>query len=238
MYSVLSLLYSARTRKIKFFVVLKGIMDPVLLFFIGVAGFVLFRLFSVLGTRTGHEARHEMDAGLQHSGKDEQNAELDRSDADEDEAPVRPVSTNARVLREADPAFDENQYLAGAREAYEMIVEAFAAGDLKSIRSFLGDSVYDAFKQAVVSREEARQTADVKFVGIEHAAIVDARADDDWMTAVTEFTSNQVRVTRDEEGNVVDGDPNRIELVRDRWTFARKKASRDPNWMLIATGGA
>ncbi len=213
-------------------------MDPVLLFFIGVAGFVLFRLFSVLGTRTGHEARHEIDAGMQRRGEDEHAADASRADEDEEGEPVRAVSTNARVLREADADFDENEYLAGARMAYEMIVEAFASGDLKSIRAFLGGSVYDAFKQAVVSRGEAEHSSDVKFVGIEHAAIVDANVDDDWMTAVTEFTSNQVRVTRDKDGNVVDGDPNRIELVRDRWTFARKRTSRDPNWMLIATGAA
>ncbi len=213
-------------------------MDPVLLFFIGVAGFVLFRLFSVLGTRTGHEARHEIEPGSQRRANGEHAAALDRADEDEDSEPVRAVSTNARVLREADAEFDESEYLNGARMAYEMVVEAFAAGDLKSIRSFLGDSVYDAFKTAVSSRDEAGQSADVKFVGIEHAGIIDAAVDDEWMTAVTEFTSNQVRVTRDKDGEVVDGDPNRIELVRDRWTFARKRTSRDPNWMLIATGAA
>ncbi len=213
-------------------------MDPVLLFFIGVAGFVLFRLFSVLGTRTGHEARHEIDAGMQRRAEDERSGEYDELDADESGEPVRAVSTNARVLREADATFDESQYLDGARMAYEMIVEAYSAGDLKSIRAFLGDSVYDAFKAAVASRDEAGHSSDVKFVGIEHASIVDADVDDEWMTAVTEFTSNQVRVTRDRDGDVVDGDPNRIELVRDRWTFARKRSSRDPNWMLIATGAA
>lgn len=213
-------------------------MDPVLLFFIGVAGFVLFRLFSVLGTRTGHEARHEIDPGLQRRANDDRAAEPDLGEDADEQEPVRPVSTNARVLRDADPEFDESQYLDGARMAYEMIVEAFAGGDLKSIRPFLGDSVYDAFKSAVSGRDEAGHAADVKFVGIEHAAIVDASADDEWITAVTEFTSNQVRVTRDKDGETVDGDPNRIELVRDRWTFARKRSSRDPNWMLIATGAA
>lgn len=211
-------------------------MDPVLLFFIGVAGFVLFRLFSVLGTRTGHEARHEADPRPRSSGDENAAARADTTADDAEDAPVVPVSTNARVLREADARFDEGEYLSGARLAYEMIVEAFASGDLKSIRAFLGDSVYDAFKQAVVAREEAGHAADVKFVGIEHAAIVDADVDDDWMTAVTEFTSNQVRVTRDKEGEIVDGDPNRIELVKDRWTFAKKRSSRDPNWTLIATG--
>ena len=210
-------------------------MDPVLLFCIGVAGFVLFRLFSVLGTRTGHEARHEIEPRPRRAADEETSSRAD-ANAGDDDAPVVPVSTNARILREADAQFDESEYLSGARLAYEMIVEAFASGDLKSIRAFLGDSVYDAFKQAVVSREEAGHAADVKFVGIEHAAIVDADVDDDWMTAVTEFTSNQVRVTRDKDGEIVDGDPNRIELVKDRWTFAKKRSSRDPNWTLIATG--
>ncbi len=213
-------------------------MDPVLLFFIGVAGFVLFRLFSVLGTRTGHEARPDFDPAPSSHADRSSNHDRPEDAEDEPAAAVRPVSTNARVLREADPEFDESGYLSGARGAYEMIVEAFASGDLRSIRPFLGDSVYDAFKQAVVARDNAGHAADVKFVGIEHAAVVDANVDEDWMTAVTEFTSNQVRVTRDSDGNVVDGDPNRIDLVKDRWTFARKRDSRDPNWMLVATGAA
>jgi len=213
-------------------------MDPVLLFFIGVAGFILFRLFSVLGTRTGHETRSDVERPMSRmkSGK----SDLAKKDAEEDPstpAAPKPVSTNARVLREADPHFDESEYLNGARGAYEMIVEAFAAGDLRSIRPFLEEGVYDAFKSAVVARDEAGHKADVKFVGIEHAAVVDAEADEDWMTAVTEFTSNQVRVTRDSDGEVVDGDPNRIDLVKDRWTFRRKRSSRDPNWILVATGG-
>lgn len=213
-------------------------MDPVLLFFIAVAGFVLFRLFSVLGTKTGHEARPEYDPLASARQNDRDTAEAEAVGFDDAPAPVRPVSTNARVLRDADPEFDEGQYLDGARGAYEMIVEAFAAGDLKSIRPFLGDSVYDAFKGAVVAREEAGHTSDVKFVGIEHAAIVDAEVDKDTMTAVTEFTSNQVRVVRDGDGNVIEGDPNRIDLVKDRWTFSRKRSSRDPNWALVATGAA
>lgn len=215
-------------------------MDPVLLFFIGVAGFVLFRLFSVLGTRTGHEARTDID--LRNNNKTDSNPPAPeprlREVEDEDSAPLRPVSTNARVLRDVDETFDEPAYLEGARGAYEMIVEAFAEGDIRSIRPFLGDSVYEAFKGAVVARDEAGHKSDVKFVGIEHAGLVDAEVDDEWMRAVTEFTSNQVRVTRDGDGNVVDGDPNRIDLVKDRWTFARKRNSRDPNWILVATGGA
>lgn len=215
-------------------------MDPVLLFFAGVAAFVIFRLISVMGTRTGHEQRHDLEAvqrAAQARAKDSPSEDEMREEPEAAPEP-KPVSTNARVLRDADSAFDEKEFLAGARGAYEMIVEAFADGDLKSIRPYLNDSVYNAFKGAVHARDEARQSSDLKFVGIEHAAIVDSFVEDKEMSAVVEFTSNQVRVTRDENGDVVEGDPNRIDLVKDRWTFSRKLSSSDPNWMLVATGGA
>ncbi|MEX6632767.1 Tim44/TimA family putative adaptor protein [Hyphococcus lacteus] len=209
-------------------------MDPVLLFFAGVAAFVIFRLISVMGTRTGHEQSHDLESIQRASQKRADDEPQDHVD----EVVVRkPVSEQARALREADPTFDEAEFLAGARSAYEMIIESFASGDLKSIRSFLNSSVYDAFKGAVVERDAAGYTSDLKFVGIERAAIIDSAVEGDNLVAIVEFASNQVRVTRDRDGEVVDGDSNRIDLVKDRWKFSRKRASNDPNWMLVATGG-
>lgn len=211
-------------------------MDPVLLFFAGVAAFVIFRLISVMGTRTGHEQNHDLEA-VQRAASARAAETLRDDEPDEGARPLKPVSTNARVLREADQQFDEAEFLTGARGAYEMIVEAFAAGDLKSIRPYLDESVYGAFKNAVVARDAAGHAADLKFVGIEHAGIIDSAVENGVMSAIVEFKSNQVRVTRDKDGEVVDGDPNRIDLVKDRWTFSRKTSSGDPNWTLVATGG-
>jgi predicted lipid-binding transport protein (Tim44 family) len=154
--------------------------------------------------------------------------------------PVRklaPVSTAAEPLRAADPEFDEKAFLDGAKSAYEMIVEAFAAGDLKSIRRYLGQSVYEGFKAAVAERESKGLTSDLKFVGIDKAQIASSAVEDGVMRATVDFVSNQSRVVRDKDGNVVEGDPARVDLVRDRWTFTRKTASSDPNWTLVATGG-
>lgn len=213
-------------------------MDPVLLVFAGIAAFVIFRLISVMGTRTGHEQRPDLER-MARSANDRANEENREAEHNPDApATPKPVSTNARVLRDADPDFDEAAFLAGAKSAYEMIVEAFAAGDIRSIRPYLSDSVYDAFKQAVSARDAAGHVSDVKFVGIEDASIVSGAVEGGYMNATTAFTSNQVRVTRDAQGDVVDGDPNRIDLVKDRWTFSRKADSGDPNWVLVATGGA
>jgi len=211
-------------------------MDPVILILAGVAAFILFRLISVLGTRTGHEQHHDLEPVQPRPRTEASGREPASHEASE--KPATPVSTNARTLREADPSFDEAGFLAGARNAYEMIVEAFASGDIRSIRNYLSDAVYETFKGAVVARERAGHVSDLKFVGIDHAAITDSEIGGGSMLATTEFTSNQVRVTRDKDGNVVDGDANRIELVKDRWTFSRTFPGNDPNWILVATGGA
>ncbi|MEX0645311.1 MAG: Tim44/TimA family putative adaptor protein [Parvularculaceae bacterium] len=211
-------------------------MDPVLLIFSAVALFVIWRLISVLGTRTGHEPRRDLE-GVQRSTKAAEARAEAAGPAPAGEKPA-PVSAAAAPLKAVDPAFDEKAFLDGARVAYEMIVEAFAAGDLKSIRRFLSQSVYDAFKSAVSEREARGHVAELKFVGVDNASIVKSNADGEQMTAVADFASNQVRVTRDKDGKVVDGDPARIDLVKDRWTFARKIANADPNWVLVATGGA
>lgn len=212
-------------------------MDPVLLVFVGLASFVIFRLISVLGTRTGHEQRPDID-GLQRAKRQPEPEPAARPAPMTDEPALKPVSEGARSLRAADATFDEPSYLAGARAAYEMIVEAFAAGDLKSVRKYVSPSVYEAFRSAVAAREAAGHRVDLKFVGIESANIASSHAEGGQMIAVTDFASNQVRATYDGAGALVDGDPTRIDLVKDRWTFARDISSKDPNWTLIATGGS
>ena len=210
-------------------------MDPVLLILAGITAFIIFRLISVMGTRAGHEQQTDFES-LRRSQKVDDDQRAD----DQEEKPIvrKPVSANSQPLRDANPDFDESDFLNGARAAYELIVEAFAEGDLKSIRPYLNESVFSAFKAAVTSRTENEQTVDLKFVGIEHASITESSASDRELTATVSFTSNQVRVTRDRDGNVIDGDPNRIDLVRDQWVFSKDRKSNDPNWVLVATGGA
>lgn len=213
-------------------------MDPSLIVFIVLSAFIAYRLYSVLGARTGEERTRDVEGLQRAKAREGREAEAKVEATAPAAAALPPVSPAAEPLRAADPAFDERSFLEGARSAYELIVEAFASGDLKSIRRFLSPSVFEAFRSAVASRESAGHRSDLKFVGIEQAKIASSKVEDGAMFAVTDFTSNQVRTTFDRNGVVVAGDPARIDLVKDRWTFSRPLNSTDPNWVLVATGGA
>jgi predicted lipid-binding transport protein (Tim44 family) len=210
-------------------------MDPALIIFIALSAFIAYRLYMVLGTRTGEERQRDVD-GLQRARTREAREEAAPDLPDPEPAkPLPPVSAAAEPLRAADASFDERGFIEGAKGAYEMIVEAFASGDLKSVRRYIAAPVYEAFKTAAAAREGAGRRADLKFVGIEQAKIVSSRVEGGEASASVEFLSNQVRATYDRDGKLVEGDPNRIDLVKDLWTFSRQLSSNDPNWTLVAT---
>lgn len=210
-------------------------MDLTLLFFFALAAFLSYKLFTVLGTRGGHEPEDMDQRSPRPYGEP-------RQEEQRASVPVRPademVPDWVSKVRNHYPAFDPDNFVTGAKSAYEMIVQGFASGDLKDIRPYLAADVFQAFDLAVENRKNAGQTMDVTFVGLEKAEVTEARDDGDEIEVVVAFQSDQIRVTRDSEGTIIEGDPNRIDLVKDRWTFSRPKNSRDPNWILTATDGA
>ena len=123
----------------------------------------------------------------------------------------------------------------GAKQAYEMIVTAFAEGNRKTLRNLLSREVYDGFVAAITEREARGDQIDQSFVGINKADLVEAEMKKDTAQISVKFISEIITATRDKAGTVLAGDPKKIKEVIDIWTFARVNSSRDPNWKLVAT---
>ena len=219
-----------------------GFLDIIL--FAMIAAFLVLRLRSVLGRRTGHERPPPDPTPPQRSDPQANDnvVELpDRSGAakqDEEfvtDTPEDPLSAGLTQVRIADNSFNPEGFLDGGKSAFEMIVQSFAAGDVKTLRAMLNDEVYDNFSAAVNQREEDDETLETTIIGIKKADIIEARVDGRMAFVTVKFLSEQVNVTRDKDGEAVDGDPNRITEVTDIWTFARDTKSRDPNWALVET---
>jgi predicted lipid-binding transport protein (Tim44 family) len=214
-----------------------------IILFAMIAAFLVYRLGSVLGKRTGQERQGREPfgriAGKESSaetGNDNVVAIPPREAPPQEEEPDTPLGAALTQIKLADSEFTRKHFLEGARAAFEMVITAFALGDMKTLRSLLSQEVYDNFADAIRSRERANQTRETTLVGIDVAEIVEAKFEDKRYALVTvKYISQQVNATRDEAHNVVDGDPNAIEKVTDVWAFRRDTRSSDPNWQLVAT---
>jgi predicted lipid-binding transport protein (Tim44 family) len=138
-----------------------------------------------------------------------------------------------------DGKLDPEQFVAGARKAYEMVVSAFADGNKKQLKDLLSRDVYEGFVAAITERETRGEKVDQQFVGINKADIIEAEVKNGMASISVRFLSQLITATHDKGGAVIAGDPQRIKDVTDIWTFSRDVASRkaldNPNWKLVAT---
>lgn len=222
-----------------------------IIFFAMVAGFLILRLRGVLGRRTGNEnsERWQSRPPRQPNGKTPPGAPAEglpenvtrlpeRAARPAEAAPIEtgsPLDGALNQIKQADRNFDPRGFAAGARSAFEMIVGAFAQGDTGTLRPLLSDEVYEQFAAAIRARQQAKQTLETTLIGIRSVEISDARLDGRNAVVTVKIVSEQVNITRDADGKVVDGDPNRVSTITDLWTFSRDTRSRDPNWALVAT---
>jgi predicted lipid-binding transport protein (Tim44 family) len=223
---------------------------------IGLAIVILFRLRSVLGTRTGNERtplERQREAAAKAQGDDTvvqmrprpveapSDAESERRArrlADEIErfsGGNKEVAEGLRAIADADPAFEPKSFLEGAKAAYEMIVTAFAQGDRKTLRNLLEKEVYEGFERAISEREAAGHVVDFTFVGLPKVEISYAELDKRNANVGIRFYAEVVSATRDGEGTLIEGNADQVNTIADEWTFARNPKSRDPNWKLVAT---
>jgi predicted lipid-binding transport protein (Tim44 family) len=149
-----------------------------------------------------------------------------------------PLGKSLTALIKADPSFDPGEFLDGAKTAYEMIVAAFADGNEATLKQLLGPEVLDGFERAIAEREQRGETLQSTLVAIDKADIIEAEVKNKQAYVTVKFVSELISVTRDSDGEVIEGDAKKVREVTDIWTFARETASRNPNWKLVATEAA
>lgn len=244
---------------------MNGQIDVFTLLTLVVAVVAIYKLRSVLGRRTGdEETRLEQRArDLSNQQRNEPAPAQDkvvtlRRDRDR-QAPVpapvaEPVVNEAEErikamggttaltdglleILKADPEFHPDQFLAGGKQAYEMIVTAFADGKL--LPDLLAPSVSEDFAKAIAEREKHGEKIEQTFVGINRSDIIEASMDKGTARITVRFVSELINATRDKSGTVIAGDPENVKAATDLWTFGRDisspRARRQVNWKLLST---
>ena len=191
-----------------------GYLDLILLAMI--AGFIILRLRNVLGRKTGHE------------GKVVSN--LSEKKFEEFKKTIKPK----KQLTEFDTD-QKKQFLKGAEIAYETIINSFAKGDKKSLKDLVTEKMNKNFESAIEERNSKNIKSELTFIGIKSSTIEKFEKTAEALFFTVKFISEIISFKKDKDNNVIEGDPNKIKTVIDRWKFTRKISSMNPNWYLAET---
>ena len=200
-----------------------------LIIFAVFAAVVLYQLYAVLGRRIGRQPEDEAPKP----------GAATPPAAEQPLSPVEPATLDApapgglNAVRARDPGFDVGRFLDGARQAYQMIVVAFAAGDRATLQNLLSPAVADSFEAVINAREAEGRTETVEFLHAPRADLETIEVKDDVAHVIVRFLGEFRSRTKGPEGEGVD-DRRTAEL----WTFERNLNSRDPNWTLVHVDAA
>lgn len=213
-----------------------------LILFAMVAAFLVLRLRSVLGRRTGFERQ---------PGEATPGSAVPASARDAEAAAPAQIGAAARGLpdprspagqallriRGADPSFQPEAFLGGAEGAFRMIVQAFAAGDRDTLRNLLSDDAFAGFDQAIAAREATGATQRTELRAINDMAIEDAELKGSVADITVRIVSDQVNLTIAQDGSIAAG-AEAVTEITDLWTFQRDLQTSDPTWRLVGTRSA
>lgn len=212
-----------------------------LILFAMIAAFLVLRLRSILGKRTGFEGAPASPARpMAREARTVIDGQAEAAPA----VPARPLPAAdspagqaLQAMRAADSRFDAAQFLTGAEHAFRLIVTAFAQGDRVRLRSLLGDDTYVAFETAIAAREAAGHTQRTELREILEASITAASLAGQTASITVHFVSQQVNLVSGADGEPVTG-TDAITEIADIWTFGRDLAQSDLAWRLEAAHSA
>jgi predicted lipid-binding transport protein (Tim44 family) len=212
-----------------------------------VAAFLILRLRSILGRRSGFERPPELRPQELHRGpfgaaqviegaepvSDAPTAAAARTLPD----PVSPVGQTLARMQALDGNFDPARFLDGAQAAFRMVVTAFASGNRTALQPLLSEDTWRAFDLAIAAREQAGESQRTEIKAITAATIEGAELRGSTADLTVRFVSDQVNVTIGRDGQPAAGSEALTEIA-DVWTFERELASADPTWRLVSARSA
>ena len=189
-----------------------GYIDIILLGMI--AGFIILRLRSILGRKTGHESKV-------YPGFAEKEFNIPKKEA-------KLVKKDLETLE----GKDKKEFLKGAEIAYESILTSFASGDLIKLKNLLSPNMFSNFSEAIKSRNKEGIQSEFTFIGVKESSVENYEKIKDNLFATVKFVAEVISVKKDKENKVIEGNPDKIKFVTDSWKFTRSIKQKDLNWYL------
>lgn len=207
--------------------------------------FILLRLRSILGQKTGHEnpnffqisipkTKDNVDAIIQPSDKAKQRTPHD-NDPYAATLSAGAILQTINDIKSKDTMFSATTFMDGAKMAFEMIFDAFVKGDKQTLSMLLSQEIYNDFVKNIEERERQENRMETTLLSVAPKDIVNAGLNGNIAQLTVHFESEQVTLERNKKGDIISGDPSNIQHVRDEWIFERDITSKNPNWKIIET---
>lgn len=126
-------------------------------------------------------------------------------------------------------------FIKGAVAAFEMIIEAFASGEIVKIKALLSEKIYSQFEIAINQRKSTNQNFYTKILTIDESKIISAEMVGNFAQITVRFISKQINYVTSENGEITEGSKEEVNEVTDVWTFKKDCQSENPNWFISAT---
>ena len=196
-----------------------------------IAIFLVYRLKSILGQNSdGNEQNEKIDIGK----KDFTNVvKLGNKQFDKND-----TKTNKDTLYIDDPTFNKKEFLKGAQNFFEMVIDCFVKGDLKNIEMYIENKLIKNFQLAIDERLQEKETLKINIIKMNSIQIKDVKKLKNFLRISVLFESEQIKVLKDKKGKIIDGDQKKSIIVKDLWTFEKEINSQDLNWILVETSDA
>ena len=206
-----------------------------ILIFAAIALFLIFRLRSILGNRDGFEQKRPEQSAFDATVQTEND-----NSAPKKIVPLRANNAVANgegleAVRRADPSFKDDDFMQGAAGAFSLILQAFADGDLATLRRLLAFELYEEFASSVHTRNKEGDQLAITVQSIDDVQLIDATVKDFIASVTVKFVSQQSRVVTDKDGQVIDDESEEQATITDLWVFERDTQLNDPNWKLVET---
>ena len=189
-----------------------GYLDIILLGMI--AGFIILRLRSILGRKTGHESKIYPNFA-------EKKFSMPQND-------IKPQEKNLEILE----GKDKKEFLQGAEIAYESVLTAFANNDLIKLKALLAPNMFSNFSDAIKLRNKENIKSEFTFIGVKESSVEKYEKIKDNLFATVKFVAEVISVKRDKENKIIEGNPDKIKFVTDSWKFTKNVNNKSPNWYL------
>ncbi|MFQ3307228.1 MAG: putative lipid-binding transport protein (Tim44 family) [Candidatus Midichloriaceae bacterium] len=211
-------------------------MVPVIFFAI-IAGFIIFKLVEILGKEEGDEQEKILNLikeSAKSYTKEAQTVDFEVLTANEANLSedIREVFSK---FKSKEKNLSVDNFLDGTKKAFELILQAFNSNNKKDLKNLLAENLYKDFSQEIDNRKDSKLIHQVTLVSIANVKILEASFEKNSIATVkVRIHSEQIKVVKNTEDEILDGNIHKILKFSDVWVF-KKILNEDSYWRLVET---